>query len=70
MVVWLVGALLVCVDSFVFWVVGVLAVGLVWLVGGALGLFVWWFLFFLLVDWWVSVYFRDEPARATMSMSP
>jgi len=30
-----VGALLVCGDSFGFWVVGVLAVGLVWLVGGS-----------------------------------
>ena len=34
--VWLVGVLLVCVGSSVFWVVAVLAVGLVWLIGGHL----------------------------------
>ena len=44
-----------------------LAVGLVWLIGGCLGSFVWWFCSFYFDDCWVCAYFRDEPARATLS---
>ena len=56
--------LFVCVGSFVFWGVAVLAVGLVWLIGGHLDHLCGGFAVFIrgLLD---VCLFRDEPARYT-----